>query len=45
MTLQSIRARVVRLDELSRGLANETVLIADCNDPLHRERLEDGCWG
>jgi hypothetical protein len=41
MTLQSIRARVVRLDELPRGLAKETVLVRECNDPLlYRERLD-----
>jgi hypothetical protein len=41
MTLQSIRARVLRLDMLTRGLAKETVLIAECDDPLlYRERLD-----
>jgi hypothetical protein len=34
MALQSIRARVVRLDALTRGLAKETVLVRECNDPL-----------
>jgi hypothetical protein len=41
MTLQSIRARVERLDELTRCLAKETVLVRECNDPLlYRERLD-----
>jgi hypothetical protein len=41
MTLDSIRSRVQRLDALARGLAKETTLIAECNDPLlYRERLD-----
>jgi hypothetical protein len=41
MTLHDIRARVVRLDALTRGLAKETVLVRECNDPLlYRERLD-----
>jgi hypothetical protein len=41
MTLQGIRARVLRLDALTRGLAKETVLVRECNDPLlYRERLD-----
>jgi hypothetical protein len=41
MTLDSIRSRVQRLDALARGLAKETVLIDECDDPLlYRERLD-----
>jgi hypothetical protein len=34
MNLEGIRARVRRLDELSRGLAKEVTLWKACNDPL-----------
>jgi hypothetical protein len=34
MTLRDLTARVRRLDEISRGLAKEVVLLKECNDPL-----------
>jgi hypothetical protein len=41
MTPDNIRSRVQRLDALARGLAKETVLIDECEDPLlYRERLD-----
>jgi hypothetical protein len=41
MTLQDIRARVQRPDALARGLAKETVLVEECDDPLlYRERQD-----
>ena len=34
MNLADLKARVHRLDELSRGLAKEVTLWKSCNDPL-----------
>jgi hypothetical protein len=34
MTLEDFKARVRRLDNLSRGLAKELTLWKTCNDPL-----------
>jgi hypothetical protein len=34
MNLHDLSARVERLDQLSRGLTKETVLVRQCNDPL-----------
>src|SRR5438067_11307201 len=40
MTREDLRARVRRLDELTRGVMKEVVLIQECEDPLLRnERL------
>jgi hypothetical protein len=41
MTLHDVLSRVARLDELARGLAKETVVVQECNDPLlYRERQD-----
>jgi hypothetical protein len=41
MTVHDVRARVARLDELSRGPAKETVLVSEADDPLfYRERQD-----
>jgi hypothetical protein len=34
MNLTHLSARVERLDQLSRGLAKEAVLVRQCDDPL-----------
>jgi hypothetical protein len=40
MRPQDLRARVLRLEELSRGLAKEEVRVRECEDPLlYVERL------
>ena len=39
MALDDVKARVARLDDLSRGLAKELALLGDADDPLlYRER-------
>jgi hypothetical protein len=39
MTLDDVKGRVARLDDLSRGLAKELTLRGEFNDPLlYRER-------
>ena len=41
MTEADLRARVRRLDELSRGMARELVRVQECDDPLlYRERQD-----
>ena len=41
MNLHDLESRVRRLDELSRGLAKEEILVKQGNDPLlYRERQD-----
>lgn len=41
MTLEAMKARVRRLDELARGLAKEGQVLRQANDPLlYRERQD-----
>jgi hypothetical protein len=52
LEVKHIAARVVRLDELIRGLAREVVTWKECNDPLlylerkmYLKALQDGLGG
>jgi hypothetical protein len=41
MTLHDIRARVLPLDALTRGLAKETLLVAESNNPRLNRKVSN----